>query len=161
MSSPFDRRNGWNLYLHPAFRAPLDRLTNEVERLRTADPAGHQRHPEAKLLRRILDLVLLEIPSHPSAAGFRLGKTLGAEHRHWRRARFLGRVRLFFRYSSVHKAIIYAWLNDENTLRQAGSRSDPYAVFERRLLRGEPPDDWNVLMREVASKAERQRGSGQ
>ena len=60
VSSPFDQRNGWKLYLHPAFRAPFDRLTDEVERLRAADPADFQRHPKAKLLRRIMDLVLDE-----------------------------------------------------------------------------------------------------
>ena len=159
MSSPFDQRNGWKLYLHPAFRVPFDRLTDEVERLRAADPAGFQRHPKAKLLRRIMDLVLDEIPSDPTAASFRLGKTLGAAYRHWRRAKFLGRFRLFFRYSSAHKAIIYAWLNDESTLRKAGSRSDPYAVFKRQLGRGEPPDDWADLMREVVL-SEAERGSG-
>ncbi|AOX26858.1 hypothetical protein C0053_19200 [Pseudomonas aeruginosa] len=36
----------------------------------------------------------------------------------------------------------YAWVNDENTLRSAGSKSDPYAVFEKILGRGNPPDDW-------------------
>ncbi len=156
MSWDPDQRKGWKLYLHPAFRVPFDRLTDEVERLRTADPTGYQRHPKTKLLQRILDLVLDEIPSDPTAANFRLGKTLGADHRHWRRAKFLGRFRLFFRYSSAHKVIIYAWLNDETTLRKAGGRSDPYAVFRRRLRRGEPPDDWADLMREAARpKAER------
>jgi toxin YhaV len=156
VSSPFGQRKGWKLYLHPAFRTPFDRLTDEVERLQAADPAGYQSHPRAKLLRRIVDLVLDEIPSDPAAASFRLGKTLGADYRHWRRAKFLGRFRLFFRYSSAHRVIVYAWMKDERTLRKAGSRSDPYAVFEGRLSRGEPPDDWAGLMREAApSKAKR------
>ena len=104
-----------------------------------------------------MDLVLDEIPSDPAAASFRLGKTLGADYRHWRRAKFLGRFRLFFRCSSAHKVIVYAWINDESTLRKAGSRSDPYAVFEAASLsRGEPPDDWAELMREaVLSEAKR------
>jgi len=161
VTSPFDQRHGWKLYLHPAFREPFDRLTDEVERLRSADPAGYRRHPRAKLLRRILALVLDEIPSDPAAASFRLGKALGTEHRHWRRARFLGRFRLFFRYSSAHKTIIFAWLNDESSLRQAGGRSDPYVVFKGRLARGEPPDDWDDLMRTAGAKAEPTRGSGQ
>jgi len=161
VTSPFDQRHGWKLYLHPAFREPFDRLTDEVERLSSADPAGYRRHPKAKLLRRIRDLVLDEIPSDPAAATFRPGTTLGAEHRHWRRARFLGRFRLFFRYSSAHKTIIFAWLNDESSLRQAGGRSDPYVVFKVRLARGEPPDDWDDLMRTAGAKAEPTRGSGQ
>jgi toxin YhaV len=40
---------------------------------------------------------------------------------HWRRAKFLSRFRLFFRYNSKAKVIIYAWVNEENTLRKAGS----------------------------------------
>ena len=47
--------------------------------------------------------------------------------------------------------IIYAWVNDENTLRKAGSRNDPYDVFARLLRKGDPPDDWNALLREAAS----------
>jgi toxin YhaV len=152
VSSPYDQRRGWYLYLHPAFRDPFDRLTDEVERLRSADPGGYQSHPKTKLLRRVRNLVLDEIPSDPTAAGFRLGKALGPEYRHWRRAKFLGRFRLFFRYSSAYSTIIYARLNDESTLRKAGSRSDPYAVFKTRLSRGDPPDDWDALRREVAQR---------
>jgi toxin YhaV len=37
-------------------------------------------------------------------------------------------------------------VNDENTLRSAGSKSDPYAVFQKMLQRGHPPDDWNALL---------------
>lgn len=43
--------------------------------------------------------------------------------------------------------IIYAWLNDESTLRKAGSQTDPYAVFHRMLERGAPPSDWDALVR--------------
>ncbi|EJT85840.1 hypothetical protein PPS11_04395 [Pseudomonas putida S11] len=55
------------------------------------------------------------------------------------------RFRLFFRYDSRSKVIVYAWVNDENTLRSAGSKSDPYAVFEKMPGRGNPPDDWDAL----------------
>lgn len=51
---------------------------------------------------------------------------------------------------SIHSAsrtIIYTWLNDDNTLRKAGSQNDPYAVFHRMLERGAPPSDWVALMR--------------
>ena len=40
-------------------------------------------------------------------------------------------------------------MNDENTLRKAGARSDPYAVFAQRLDAGDPPDDWNELLSEA------------
>ena len=109
-------------------------------------------HPKTKLLRRIIDLILDEIPSDPASPKYRQGTTLGGPHRHWRRAKFLGRFRLFFRYSEKNRIIIYAWINDENTLRKAGSKSDPYEVFRRRLSHGDPPDSWDDLMREAGAK---------
>jgi toxin YhaV len=54
---------------------------------------------------------------------------------------------LFFRFHTASRTIIYAWLNDENTLRKAGSQTDPYAVFHRMLERGAPPSDWDALVR--------------
>jgi len=39
------------------------------------------------------------------------------------------------------KIIIFSWVNDEKTLRSAGSAKDPYAVFQKMLERGNPPDD--------------------
>jgi toxin YhaV len=113
-------RHGWRLFLHPAFRDIFDRLVAEVADLERARPGNYHLHPRAKLLRRIVDLILNEIPSDPASPKYRQGKTLGGAHRHWRRAKFLGRFRLFLRYSEKDKIIIYAWINDENTLRKAG-----------------------------------------
>jgi toxin YhaV len=62
------------------------------------------------------------------------------------------RFRLFFRYDSRAKVIVYAWVNDQQTLRSAGSKADPYLVFERMLGRGNPPDDWAALV--AASRAD-------
>jgi toxin YhaV len=145
-------RNGWTLYVHPAFGDGLDQLSVEVEKLAARGPDSYSEHPKAKLLKRILDLILVEIPRDPNAPEYQLGNTMGPVHRHWRRAKFLGRFRLFFRFSSVHKAIVYAWVNDEATLRKAGSRTDPYAVFEKRLRHGNPPDDWDDLFRKATTK---------
>jgi toxin YhaV len=99
-------------------------------------------------------VILVEVPRDPNALEFQLGNTLGPAYRHWRRATFLGRFRLFFRFSSAHKAIVYAWVNDETTLRKAGAHSDPYAVFNRRLQGGNPPDDWEALLREAEAASE-------
>jgi len=82
----------------------------------------------------------------PGRDEFRQGNTLGTAYRHWRRAKIGRRFRLLFRYDSRSKVIVYAWVNDENTLRSAGSKSDLYAVFEKMLGRGNPPDDWDVLI---------------
>lgn len=144
-AGPFAERNGWRLYAHPAFGDAVERLSDAVRQLKQLRPGALHDHPKAKLLKRILDLILEEIPRDPNAAEFQLGNTLGAAHRHWRRARFLGRFRLFFRFSSAHKAIIYAWVNDEATLRKAGSQTDPYVIFSGRLRDGNPPDSWDEL----------------
>lgn len=45
------------------------------------------------------------------------------------------------------KIIVYAWVNDEQTLRSAGSKTDPYGVFEKMPGRGRSPDDWDALVR--------------
>ena len=141
----------WRLFVHAAFCEPFDALVGEVERLQKSDPKGFGQHPKAKLLKRIVDLVEKEIPRDPGAAEYNLGNTLGPAHRHWRRAKFLSRFRLFFRYNSKAEVIIYAWVNDENTLRKAGSGNDPYHLFGGMLRKGRPPDDWEDLMRQAAT----------
>ena len=63
----------------------------------------------------------------------------------------LSRFRLFFRYNSKAAVIIYAWVNDENTLRKAGSGNDPYHLFGGMLRKGRPPDDWAALVKEATA----------
>jgi toxin YhaV len=148
---PFAERNGWKLYAHPAFSERFDMLLRAAEALEKQQPKTYRNHPKTKLLKRTLDLILIEIPRDPNAAEFQLGNTLGPAYRHWRRAKFLGRFRLFFRFSSAHKAIVYAWANDETTLRKAGAQNDPYAVFTKRLTKGNPPDRWEDVLSEAAA----------
>ena len=146
--------NGWTLLRHPAFREPFDALVAEVDQLASADTNGWTAHPKAKLLKRIRDLIMDEIPANQDDPAFRLGHTMGKQHSHWRRAKFLGRFRLFFRFDTASKVIIYAWVNDENTLRKAGSKTDPYATFEKRLSRGDPPGGWAELRASVPDEPE-------
>jgi hypothetical protein len=47
-------------------------------------------------------------------------------------------------------AVIYAWLNDEDTLRKEGSRTDVYDVFKRMLERGDVPSTINELIQASA-----------
>jgi len=150
---PFAERNGWRLFRHAEFRHAINALAADVKRLARQQPKDWQSHPKAKLLRRIIDLIEIEIPRNPNAPEYAQGNTLGPSHRHWRRAKFLGRFRLFFRFDSASRIIVYAWVNDENTLRKAGSRTDPYVVFRRMLDDGNPPDDWAALLAE-AQRAE-------
>ena len=159
MTGPGAPKTNWQLYVHPAFRNPFDALTDEVERLAAADPKGYVEHPKAKLLRRIVDLIESEIPRDPGAAEYALGNTLGPAHRYSRRAKFLGRFRLFFRYDSLWGRASSSTRGsiEENTLRKTGGRNDPYTVFGALLRKANPPDGWDELMKEAAAHKRRGR----
>jgi toxin YhaV len=118
-------RHGWRLHAHPLFLDQIERLLAAVERAKRSDPEGWQGKADTRLLAAICALILDRIPRDPLAPEFRQGNTLGREHRHWFRA----------------KLIVYAWVNDRDTLRKAGAGTDPYAVFGRMLASGNPPDD--------------------
>lgn len=140
------QRHGWTLLFHEGCIAQLEKLEKAANRAISRDPEGAQHNANVKLFRAVSRLILDTIPSDPSRADYLQGNTLGATHRHWRRARIGRRFRLFFRYDSRSKIIIYAWLNDTKSLRPAGSRSDPYQRFRQLLLSGNPPDDWAALL---------------
>jgi len=124
----------------------VERLAASVERAKTSDPKGWHHKPDARTLAAMHALIFDRIPRDPLAAEFRQGNTLGTAHRNWFRAKFGGsRFRLFFRAVSRAKVIVYAWVNDRDTLRKQGASSDPYAVFAKMLARGNPPDDWPAL----------------
>jgi len=91
--------------------------------------------------------MLDRVPRDPLSAEYRQGNTLGKEHRHWFRAKFgANRFRLFFRANSAARIIVFAWVNDRDTLRKAGATTDPYLVFSAMLGRGNPPNDWAALV---------------
>jgi toxin YhaV len=139
--------NGWHLFAHPLFLAQLEKLTAAVQKLQQRDPVGYQRTANAKLLAALRQLVFETIPSDPTRADYRQGGTLGSDRKHWFRAKFgNGRFRLFFRFDSKAKIIIFAWVNDETTLRTYGSKTDAYTVFRKMLDEGNPPDSWSALL---------------
>jgi toxin YhaV len=152
--------NGWTLYRHPLFQQQLEKLTARVQTLQAKDPLRYKEQPATKLLATINRHIREIIPDDPSAAEFRQGNALGADNRQWFRAKFHERYRLFFRYSSQEKVIVYAWVNDENTLRKAGSRTDPYSVFRAMLNAGNPPSTMAELLT-VSSRLEAARPSRQ
>lgn len=140
------QRHGWVLLFHECIVEQLQKLHAAAERAQCSDPEGFERNANVKLFRALSQLILETVPSDPARDEYRQGNTLGPEYRHWRRAKIGRRFRLFFRYDSRAKTIVFAWVNDEQTLRSAGSKSDPYAVFEKMLERGNPPDDWASLV---------------
>lgn len=143
--------NGWQVFYYKAFAAALDELEAEVTRLATKDPKGYKAHPKTRLLASVYEVITQRVPANPEDAQFRLGKTLGSAHKYWRRVKkgLPDRYRLFFRFASKPvRLIVYAWLNDEDTLRKVGAKTDVYAAFQRMLARGEVPGDIDALLKE-------------
>ena len=140
------QRHGWILLFHDCIVEQLQKLHAATERARRKDPEGYQRNANTRLFRALTQLILEVVPSDPGRDEYRQGKTLGPAFRHWRRAKIGRRFRLFFRYDSRSRTIVFAWVNDEQTLRSSGSKTDPYVVFKKMLWRGNPPDDWETLV---------------
>jgi toxin YhaV len=139
--------HGWRLFQYPLFENQLKKLTAAVEQLSINKPDIYKEHPKTKLLATIHHLIAESIPQDPNAPEFRQGDTLGPDNRHWFRAKFHQRYRLFFRFSSKDKVIVYVWVNDESTLRKAGSRTDAYTVFKSMLDAGDPPRTLETLLK--------------
>ncbi|MCJ2077366.1 type II toxin-antitoxin system YhaV family toxin [Methylobacterium sp. WL30] len=137
----------WTIFAHPLLLDQLETLTATVEKAKADDPDGYRRTANAKLLAVLRRLMFETVPQDPSRAEYRQGDPLGASRKHWFRAKFgNGRFRPFFRYDSRTRILIYAWVNDAETLRTYGAKTDAYAVFERMLDKGHPPDDWATLL---------------
>lgn len=138
---------GWQILAHPLLIGQLVHLIEAVEQEARKKPDAYRGGANAKLLVALAGLMFETIPADPTRNEYRQGNTLGPQHRHWFRAKFgRQRFRLFFRYSAASRIIIYAWVNDSETLRTRGARTDAYAVFSSMLKRGNPPDDWDTLV---------------
>ncbi len=146
----FSVRNGWTLLGHPCFTLQLEKLVAAIEEDRRRHTVDWKTRANAKLLAVILDFSLKRVPVDPADKTFRQGNTLAGDRKHWFRAKFgNGRYRLFFRFDSRAKVIVYAWVNDEQTLRTYGSNTDAYKVFREMLDKGNPPDSWDELLEAV------------
>ena len=135
---------GWDVRCHPIFTEIITSLYHSVYEIKQNDPLEYRTHKNTRLLARIYKIITEEIPSDPTHHRYFQGNTLGTSYRDWKRAKF-GRYRLFFKYSSKQHLIIDAWINDDDTLRKAGSETDPYRVFKRMLDRKEIQDNFSQL----------------
>lgn len=152
--------NGWKIDFYPGlFEAQYETLITSVQRLVDSKREDVASHPDVELLKS-LQLVFEEVSQDPTASQFRLGNTIGDGN--WRRVkgRLPARRRLFFRFSTSDKRVIFAWLNDEDTLRKEGARTDVYAVFEAMLKRGTPPRSFPELASAVDNEAARKAAAG-
>jgi toxin YhaV len=125
----------------------LERLIEAVAAEKERNPTTYRQTPNAKLLKALSEIVFNRIPQDPANRRYRQGDSLGDDYKHRFRDKFGGgRFRVFFRYHAQSKIIIFAWVNDEKTLRTYGSKTDAYAVFASMLKGGTPPDDWHALV---------------
>jgi toxin YhaV len=140
--------NGWTLLLHPLLVAQLEKLTAAAEmETRRARGGGTPATANTKVVAALFELMFRAIPEDPTRADYRQGATLGERRKHWFRAKFgAGRFRLFFRYLERARVIVYVWVNDEESLRTYGGRTDAYAVFRRMLDSGNPPESFDELV---------------
>lgn len=145
--------NGWSIFTHALFLDQLQELLTQVERLRQKDPQNYRNKNATKRLAAIAKLAFEVIPQDPTRSEYRQGATLGDEYKHWFRAKFFQRYRLFFRYHQESKIIVFAWVNDEDSKRAYGSKTDAYHVFKKMLEKGNPPDHWEDLLSEARQAA--------
>lgn len=140
--------NGWQLFAFKYFQDRLLQLEADVSHLAHNNPNTFVTHPKAKLLKSVLFEIGTDVPNNPDDPKFRQGKTLGDDYKHWRRVKkgLPQRYRLFFMFRANRSSIVYAWLNDDNTLRKKGSKTDVYNVFKRMLKKGEIPDSFDELV---------------
>jgi toxin YhaV len=147
--------NGWNIFAHPLFLNQLEDILTQVENLRQKYPQEYKKKNATKRLAAIVKLAFDVIPQDPTLSDYRQGTTLGDDYKHWFRAKFFQQYRLFFRYHQDGKIIVFAWVNDENSKRAYDSKTDAYQVFKKMLESGNPPDDWNDLLKEAESETNR------
>ncbi|MBN1602655.1 MAG: type II toxin-antitoxin system YhaV family toxin [Chitinispirillaceae bacterium] len=125
-------RNGWKLFWHSLFKMEIERLKKDVLRAKQNDPINYKTHPKYKLLETVRNIIFFEIPANPTHCRFNLSGNLSS----YKREKFGNRRRLFFRYFSNDFSIIYLWLNNEDTLRKDGSKTDPYQLFSKMVSNG-------------------------
>lgn len=117
------QRHGWNLLFHDGLIEQLQKLhAAAAERARAHDPVGCASNANVKLFHALTELIFDVVPGDPGQDEYRQGNTMGPAFRHWRRAKIGRRFRLFFRYDAKTRIIIFAWVNDEHTLRSSGSK---------------------------------------
>lgn len=147
--------NDWSIFAHPLFLAQVEELVMQVELLRQKDPQNYHKKNATKRLAAIAKLAFDVIPQDPTRSEYRQGTTLGNEYKHWFRAKFFQQYRLFFRYHLESRIIVFAWVNDEDSKRTYGSKTDAYRVFKTMLENDYPPDDWDALLAEAKAESMR------
>ena len=108
------QRHGWNLLFHQCLSEQLQKLHAAEQRARQQDPQGFESNANVRLFAALSKLIFDAVPSDPNREEYRQGNTMGNAFRHWRRAKIGRRFRLFFRFDSKTRIIIFTWVNAPN-----------------------------------------------
>ena len=165
MTSPYTE---WHFHL---FAAQYGRMITRLLVLLQENPDSFAAHPEAKFFKKVrtrMDTALGEPGAKEYEIGNTLenqcydGKKLGKGYSGWRRIKngMPDRYRLFFQFSSPSHELVFAWLNDERSIRRAGHKNDVYAVFARLLASGTIPTEYRLLREQSSSPSPNPRFEG-
>ena len=138
--------NGWRIFVHPCLNSQIERVGASVVILHASGDTSNLLRSQQQFLKALARVMYEVVPASPGAPSHRLGHTLGSDATHWFRVKFLQQFRLFYRYDSTQKVIVFAWVNDETSLRAYGSKTDAYAVFKKMLDGGNPPSTFEELL---------------
>jgi toxin YhaV len=140
--------NSWRIFIHESLEKQLEKLAGSVAWMHVAEQTTSKNNSHKKVLKAIKRAMYESVPSAPGRAEHRLGHTIGRENTAWFRVKVLQQFRLFYRYDSVQKVIVYVWVNDEESLRAYGSKTDAYALFQKMLASGYPPGSFEELLKQ-------------
>lgn len=142
------QRHGWNLLFHDGLIEQLQKLQTAAQKAKAQDPQGFESNANLKLFNALAQLMLETVPSDPSRDEYRKGNTMGPAFRHWRRAKLGRRFRLFFRFDSKTRIIIFmAMMEAQTYLAKRQARADLNA-FDAVMARtgGEPPREGDRIL---------------
>ena len=142
------QRHGWNLLFHDGLIEQLQKLQTAAQKAQTQDTQGFESNANVKLFNALAQLMLETVPSDPNRDEYRQGNTMGPAFRHWRRAKLGRRFRLFFRFDSKTRIIIFmATMEAQTYLAKRQALADLNA-FDAVMARtgGEPPREGDRIL---------------
>lgn len=151
MSAPYQE-------LHFAvFITQYRQLLMRLQILLQNDPNAFPSHPDTKFFKQLRSRMDVAV-ADPEAPEYLLGdvlakqrykgKPLGRGYGSWRRIKngMPDRYRLFFQFLSADRELIFAWLNDQRSIRRDDDKmKDVYAMFAKLLASDSMPNAYKAL----------------
>ncbi len=141
-------RHGWNLLFHEGLIEQLQKLQAAARRAQAQDPQGFESNANVKLFNALAQLMLETVPSDPNRDEYRQGNNMGPAFRHWRRAKLGRRFRLFFRFDSKTRIIIFMAIKEAQTYFAERQERADLTEFDAVMARtgGEPPREGDRIL---------------